>query len=49
MNSNNIDKLSNIDLAKIIKKYNININNQSLTRTQAIQLVNNFIESKNKK
>ena len=45
---NNIDKLSNDDLAKIIKKYNINTNNQTLNRTQAIQLVNNFIESKNK-
>ena len=44
----NIDKLSNEDLAKIIKKYNINTNNQSLNRTQAIELVNKFIESKNK-
>ena len=44
----NIDKLSNEDLGKVIKKYNINTNGQSLNRTQAIQLVNNFIISKNK-
>ena len=45
----NIDKLSNEDLGKVIKKYNINTNGQSLNRTQAIQLVNNFIISKNEK
>ena len=44
----NIDKLSNEDLGKVIKKYNINTNGQSLNRTQAIQLVNNYIISKNK-
>ena len=44
----NIDKLSNEDLSKIIKKYNINTNGQNINRTQAIQLVNKYIESKNK-
>ena len=46
---NNIDKLSNEDLVKIIKKYNINTGNQNLNRNQALVLVKNFIQEKQKK
>ena len=47
--NSDIDKLSNEDLVKIIKKYNINTGNQNLNRSQALQLIKNFIESKQKK
>ena len=43
MNVDNIDKLSNEDLSKIIKKYNINTNGNNLNRSNAITLVKNFI------
>ena len=43
MNVNNIDKLSNEDLGKIIKKYDINTNGITLNRSNAITLVKNFI------
>ena len=46
MNIDNIDKLSNEDLSKIIKKYNINTNGNSLNRSNAITLVKNFIIQK---
>ena len=46
MNVENIDKLSNEDLSKIIKKYNINTNGNSLNRSNAITLVKNFIIQK---
>ena len=47
--NSDIDKLSNEDLVKIIKKYSINTGNQNLNRSQALQLIKNFIESKQKK
>ena len=46
---NNIDKLNNEDLVKIIKKYNINTGNKNLNRSQALKLINDFIEEKQKK
>ena len=46
MNVDNIDKLSNEDLSKIIKKYNINTNGNNLNRSNAITLVKNFIIQK---
>ena len=46
MNVDNIDKLSNEDLSKIIKKYNINTNGITLNRSNAITLVKNFIIQK---
>ena len=46
MNVDNIDKLSNEDLGKIIKKYNINTNSITLNRTNAVTLVKNFIIQK---
>ena len=49
MNNSDIDKLSNEDLVKIINKYKINPGNQNLNRSQALQLVKNFIELKQKK
>ena len=49
MNNSDIEKLSNEDLVKIINKYKINTGNQNLNRSQALQLVKNFIASKQKK
>ena len=49
MNNSDIEKLSNEDLVKIINKYKINPGNQNLNRSQALQLVKNFIASKQKK
>ena len=50
MNLEDIDKLSNADLIKIIKKYKIAHSNGSLSRDNAIQLVKTFFISKmNKK
>ena len=49
MNVDNIDKLSNEDLSKIIKKYNINTNGITLNRSNAITLVKNFIIQKQMK
>ena len=49
MNNSDIDKLSNEDLVKVINKYKINTGNQNLNRSQALQLVKNFIASKQKK
>ena len=46
MNVDNIDKLSNEDLGKIIKKYNINTNGITLNRSNAVTLVKNFIIQK---
>ena len=48
MNLEDIDKLSNENLMKIIKKYNIPHNN-SLSRDNAIDLVKNFFINKMKK